>query len=75
LDYSTSFKDKIILVTGGTGTIGSEIVSQLLDMNPKTIRIYKPLTKVGIPLWRTRAKFRSQDVVCKSKVNKRQSQR
>src|SRR3989344_4307675 len=33
------FKDKIILVTGGTGSIGSEIVKQLLKYNPKVIRI------------------------------------
>jgi len=33
------FKDKIILVTGGTGSIGSEIVKQLLTFSPKQIRI------------------------------------
>lgn len=33
------FKDKIILVTGGTGSIGSEIVRQLLKYKPKQIRI------------------------------------
>ncbi|HXK93901.1 MAG TPA: polysaccharide biosynthesis protein, partial [bacterium] len=30
---------KIILVTGGTGTIGSEIVRQLIPFRPKLIRI------------------------------------
>jgi len=30
---------KIILVTGGTGTIGSEIVRQLIPLQPKLIRI------------------------------------
>jgi FlaA1/EpsC-like NDP-sugar epimerase len=34
------FKGKRILVTGGTGSIGSEIVRQLLKFNPKQIRIY-----------------------------------
>ncbi len=34
------FKDKVILVTGGTGSIGSEIVKQLLAHSPKTIRIF-----------------------------------
>jgi len=34
------FQDKIILVTGGVGSIGSEIVSQLLKCNPKQIRIF-----------------------------------
>ena len=34
------FKGKNILVTGGTGSIGSEIVRQLLQYNPNVIRIY-----------------------------------
>ncbi|MCK4666977.1 polysaccharide biosynthesis protein [Candidatus Dependentiae bacterium] len=34
------FKGKQILITGGTGSIGSEIVRQLLKYKPKTIRIY-----------------------------------
>lgn len=34
------FKDKTILVTGGTGSIGSQIVKQLLKFEPKAIRIY-----------------------------------
>lgn len=33
------FKDKKILVTGGTGSIGSEIVRNLLKYQPKQIRI------------------------------------
>ncbi len=33
------FKDKIILVTGGTGTIGSALVRRLLEDQPKQIRI------------------------------------
>ncbi len=33
------FKDKIILVTGGTGSIGSALVRQLLKYKPKQIRI------------------------------------
>lgn len=35
-----TFKNKIILVTGGTGSIGSEIVRKLLDYKPKQIRVY-----------------------------------
>jgi len=34
------FKNKIILVTGGTGSWGNELVKQLLEKNPKEIRIY-----------------------------------
>lgn len=33
------FRDKIILVTGGLGSIGSEIVKQLVNYNPKQIII------------------------------------
>jgi len=33
------FENKIILITGGCGSIGSELVRQLLQYNPKTIRI------------------------------------
>ena len=35
-----AFKGKTILVTGGTGTIGSEICKQLLDYEPAQVRIY-----------------------------------
>ncbi|HAQ0077069.1 TPA: polysaccharide biosynthesis protein [Enterococcus faecium] len=34
------FENKVILVTGGTGSIGSELVRQLLKYNPKAIRIF-----------------------------------
>lgn len=34
------FRDKTILVTGATGSIGSEIVRQLLTASPKTVRIF-----------------------------------
>ncbi len=35
-----AFKGKNILVTGGTGSIGSEIVRQILPHKPKTIRVF-----------------------------------
>jgi len=35
-----TFEGKDILVTGGCGSIGSEIVSQLLEYNPKRIRVF-----------------------------------
>lgn len=34
------YKDKKILITGGTGTIGYHLTKRLLEENPKVIRIY-----------------------------------
>lgn len=34
------FKGKVILVTGGTGSIGSEIVRQLLPHQPTSVRVF-----------------------------------
>jgi FlaA1/EpsC-like NDP-sugar epimerase len=34
------FKDKIILVTGGTGSIGAELVKQILLFEPKQLRVF-----------------------------------
>ena len=34
-----SFKNKKILITGGTGSIGSAVLSKLLKLNCKTIRV------------------------------------
>ncbi len=39
-DFRKIFKGKRILVTGGTGSIGSEIVRKLLKYDPKQIRVY-----------------------------------
>lgn len=49
-----NFENKVILITGGTGSIGSEIVSQLLTHNPKTIRI---LSNSENELWETKLRF------------------
>lgn len=35
-----TFEGKDILITGGCGSIGSEIVSQLLEYNPKRVRVF-----------------------------------
>ncbi len=40
MDFLSFFRDKVILVFGGTGSIGTEIVKQLLKWSPKTIRIF-----------------------------------
>ncbi|MHA1641609.1 MAG: SDR family NAD(P)-dependent oxidoreductase, partial [Promethearchaeota archaeon] len=55
MNLFTFFENKIILVTGGTGSIGSEIVSQLLKFNPKTIRV---LSNSENELWETKLKFK-----------------
>lgn len=54
MNFLETFEDKNFLVLGGTGSIGSEIVSQLLNYNPKTIRI---LSNSENELWETRLKF------------------
>jgi len=39
-DILASFKGKSFLVTGGTGSIGSQIVRSLLEMEPRVVRIF-----------------------------------
>ncbi len=34
------FKDKIIFITGGTGSLGQALTKRLLELNPKQIRIF-----------------------------------
>ncbi len=38
--FKTIFKGKKILITGGTGSIGSEIVHQLVNLEPEQVRVY-----------------------------------
>ena len=35
-----SLKNKVILITGGTGFLGRELIKGLLKYKPKTIRIF-----------------------------------
>ena len=39
-EFQNKIKNKKILVTGGTGCIGSEIVRRLLQYEPKVVRIF-----------------------------------
>ena len=34
------FKEKTLLITGGTGSLGTALTKRLLEQNPKTIRIF-----------------------------------
>ena len=36
---TNEFRNKVILVTGGTGSIGLALVKKLIEYKPKTIRI------------------------------------
>jgi FlaA1/EpsC-like NDP-sugar epimerase len=38
-DLKSFYEDKTILVTGGVGSIGSEIVRSVLEYNPKAVRV------------------------------------
>lgn len=40
MNFKKTFQGKRILVTGGTGSIGSEIVRKLLHYSPKQIRVF-----------------------------------
>lgn len=40
IQLADTFKNKKILVTGGTGCIGSEIVKSILNYKPKVVRIF-----------------------------------
>ncbi len=38
--FKEQFSDKVILVTGGTGSIGSALIKELLPYNPNQIRVF-----------------------------------
>ena len=39
-DYNTYFKDKILMITGGTGSFGNAVLSKFLETDLKEIRIF-----------------------------------
>ncbi len=39
------FDDKILLITGGTGSFGNAVMKQFLDSNIKEIRIFHAMRK------------------------------
>ena len=39
-NLKNEFKNKVILITGGTGSIGLGIIKQLMNFQPKQIRIF-----------------------------------
>lgn len=49
--YCDAFRGKTILVTGGTGSIGREIVSQLLACDPAAIRILSRNENNQFAMW------------------------
>jgi FlaA1/EpsC-like NDP-sugar epimerase len=53
------FKNKKILVTGGTGSIGSEIVRQLLQYNPEVIRVFSRDESKQFSLQHENAEFKN----------------
>ncbi len=68
------FENKVILITGGTGSWGYELVSQLLNKNPKEIRIFSRNENNQVMMKRTfsfypRLKFIIGDIKDEQSVN------
>ena len=51
------FEDKIVMITGGTGSVGTALVERLLKENPKKIRI---VTNDENSIWESQQKFGEQ---------------
>ena len=39
-DYHSLLQDRTVLVTGGTGSIGSQLVQEILKYHPRAVRVY-----------------------------------
>ncbi len=57
MDFHQFFKDKNVLITGGTGSIGSEIVRALLKYDPKSIRVFSNSEN---EIWETSQRFKKK---------------
>ena len=44
---SQKFKDKILLITGGTGSFGNAVLNRFLDTDIKEIRIFRNLWRLN----------------------------
>jgi FlaA1/EpsC-like NDP-sugar epimerase len=64
---SRQLKDKTVLITGAAGSIGSEIVRQVLTFNPKKVIILDqaetPLHHLGLELEKTHLKSKIHNVI------------
>ena len=71
----SAYSGRRILVTGGTGSIGAEIVQQLLDFNPAVVRIFSRNEHnqyVAQQRWKDRAnlRFLIGDIRDKERLNR-----
>jgi len=39
-EYSSLFKDKVVVITGGTGYLGRALIEEILQYNPHSIRVF-----------------------------------
>ena len=40
MNYNNLFEDKVVLITGGTGFLGRELIKEILNYNPHSIRVF-----------------------------------
>ncbi len=54
--YKELFEDKVVLITGGTGFLGHQLVRRILPYNPKSIRLF---SRDEVKHFHTQSKFES----------------
>ncbi len=69
-DSASYFKDKKIIITGGTGFIGSHLVEQLLVLNAKPIVLSKSLNRRFLESCENKIELLEVDLFNKDKVKK-----